>query len=294
MSELGNRLREAREEKGLTLDDLEEMTKIQKRYLKGIEEGNYDLIPGKFYVRAFIKQYAETVGLDADLVFEEYRSEIPSVYDEDLPEAISRTQARRQVSRGASRFFEVLPKIILAVFIVGAVVLLWYFVQKGVENQAGEAVNEARGEEINVHQSGELPAADENEDTEEDEATSEENESAEEPGDEAGQQIHFVSEENNREIYELVNADQFLLKLAVVDGGTSWVSVRGSDGKEIQQATLNINNPELELDVSDQEFVDIRMGYSPATEIFVNEEKLEFEPTNDVKNIRIQFTQSEE
>ena len=99
-------------------------------------------------------------------------------------------------------------------------------------------MNEARGEEINVHQSGELPAADENEDAGEDEATAEENESAEEPGDEAGQQIHFVSEENNREIYELVNADQFLLKLAVVDGGTSWVSVRGSDGKEIQQATL--------------------------------------------------------
>ena len=48
MSELGNRLREAREEKGLTLDDLEEMTKIQKRYLKGIEEGNYDLILANF------------------------------------------------------------------------------------------------------------------------------------------------------------------------------------------------------------------------------------------------------
>ncbi|UJZ88526.1 helix-turn-helix domain-containing protein [Heyndrickxia coagulans] len=77
MTELGNRLKEARKEKGISLDDLQEMTKIQKRYLKNIEEGNYDSMPGKFYVRAFIKQYAEAVGLDPETLFEEYESDIP-------------------------------------------------------------------------------------------------------------------------------------------------------------------------------------------------------------------------
>ncbi len=71
MTELGNRLKEAREEKGMSLDDLQAATKIQKRYLTALEEGNYDIIPGKFYVRAFIKQYAEAVGLDSELLFEE-------------------------------------------------------------------------------------------------------------------------------------------------------------------------------------------------------------------------------
>ena len=61
MTELGKILKEAREAKGLSLDDLQQITKIQKRYLIGIEEGNYDMMPGKFYVRAFIKQYAEAV-----------------------------------------------------------------------------------------------------------------------------------------------------------------------------------------------------------------------------------------
>ncbi|MFL6517543.1 MAG: helix-turn-helix domain-containing protein, partial [Bacillus sp. (in: firmicutes)] len=56
MTELGNRLKEARLAKGLSLDDLQSMTKIQKRYLIGIEEGNYASMPGNFYVRAFIKQ----------------------------------------------------------------------------------------------------------------------------------------------------------------------------------------------------------------------------------------------
>ena len=73
MTELGKRLREAREEKNISLDELQEMTKIQKRYLIGIEEGNYAIMPGNFYVRAFIRQYAEAVGLDPDELFEQYK-----------------------------------------------------------------------------------------------------------------------------------------------------------------------------------------------------------------------------
>ena len=53
MTELGTILKEARIAKNLSLDDLQEITKIQKRYLIGIEEGNYSLMPGKFYVTSF-------------------------------------------------------------------------------------------------------------------------------------------------------------------------------------------------------------------------------------------------
>ena len=78
LTELGNRLKEARLVKGLSLDDLQEITKIQKRYLIGIEEGNFSSMPGKFYVRAFIKQYAEAVGLEPEEIFEKFNSEIPN------------------------------------------------------------------------------------------------------------------------------------------------------------------------------------------------------------------------
>ncbi|MGY3724773.1 protein RodZ, contains Xre-like HTH and DUF4115 domains [Granulicatella balaenopterae] len=63
---IGNKLQKARQSKGYTLDDLQQMTKIQKKYLIAIEEGDYDIMPGEFYTKAFIKQVADTVGLDGE------------------------------------------------------------------------------------------------------------------------------------------------------------------------------------------------------------------------------------
>ncbi len=66
MTELGQKLKEARGTKGLSIDQLHEITKIQKRHLVAIEEGSYDVLPGAFYARAFIKQYADAVGLNGE------------------------------------------------------------------------------------------------------------------------------------------------------------------------------------------------------------------------------------
>lgn len=68
MDNIGQTLKAAREKKGYTLDDLQQITKIQKRYLIAIEENNFEALPGQFYVRAFVRQYANTVGLDGDAV----------------------------------------------------------------------------------------------------------------------------------------------------------------------------------------------------------------------------------
>lgn len=106
MTELGIRLKEAREEKAMSLDDLQAATKIQKRYLTALEEGNYDIIPGKFYVRAFIKQYAEAVGLDADQLFEEHKKDIPNTYHDDVSEKISGMNLQKEMPKPASKALE--------------------------------------------------------------------------------------------------------------------------------------------------------------------------------------------
>ena len=83
MTGLGDRLREARTAKGFSLDDLQSITKIQKRYLSGIENEDYSMMPGAFYVRAFIKQYAEAVGLNADDMLALYKDSTPSAILEE-------------------------------------------------------------------------------------------------------------------------------------------------------------------------------------------------------------------
>ncbi|MFC5648955.1 helix-turn-helix domain-containing protein [Paenibacillus solisilvae] len=105
MSDLGALLRKAREQRGYSLDDIQELTKIRKRYLEAIEEGNYKVLPGSFYVRAFVKNYSETVGLDAEEVLHLYQKEIPSAVPEQVVEPIQRPRrAQRQSSDRLSRW----------------------------------------------------------------------------------------------------------------------------------------------------------------------------------------------
>lgn len=62
--QIGEQLKSARLVKHLTLDDIQDITKIQVKYLEAIETNNLSVLPGDFYVRAFIRQYAMAVNLN--------------------------------------------------------------------------------------------------------------------------------------------------------------------------------------------------------------------------------------
>ncbi|RUT29779.1 helix-turn-helix domain-containing protein [Paenibacillus zeisoli] len=101
MSDLGQQLKEARLQRGLSLDDVQEMTKIRKRYLEAIEAGDYKVLPGSFYVRAFIKTYAEAVGVDSDGLLEEHRKDVPVSEPEPTMEPV--IQKRRSSHAATER-----------------------------------------------------------------------------------------------------------------------------------------------------------------------------------------------
>src|SRR5919106_1569413 len=78
---IGERLREARRARGLDLEEVAERTKIRSRYLRALEDEDWDLLPGATYVRGFLHAYAELLGLDAEAIrsaiTKEHRPESP-------------------------------------------------------------------------------------------------------------------------------------------------------------------------------------------------------------------------
>ncbi len=64
MTSIGERLREERVRRGLTIEQVAGQTKIHASMLEAIETENFDLLPGGFFARSFIRQYARVLGVD--------------------------------------------------------------------------------------------------------------------------------------------------------------------------------------------------------------------------------------
>ncbi|MCM3570772.1 helix-turn-helix domain-containing protein [Neobacillus mesonae] len=302
MTELGNRLKEARLAKNLSLDDLQSLTKIQKRYLIGIEEGNYSSMPGNFYVRAFIKQYTEALGLDPDEIFETYKSEIPASLNEELPQQLSRVKTNKALSEGNSKIFDILPKILIGVFVVGVAGILYYFLYNHAGNDTTESMNnetEPVKVENKIDQNAKTSEKVQTEDKNQGGKDSKKgtNEETTPPASEANpQELSVVKSQGKNSTFDLKNADQFVLK--VVSKGKTWVTIRNGKGKTFYSGMLQTGGTESQtVDFSDEKEAYIVVGNSLDTDIFVNDQKLEFavDPSKMVRqNITIQYVPKNE
>lgn len=83
---LANELREQREKSELSLQQLAAKTRIDLKFLEAIEQGNFAFLP-ELYVKAFMKQYAKTVGLDENIIIKKYEAaKEGKEYNPNLPE----------------------------------------------------------------------------------------------------------------------------------------------------------------------------------------------------------------
>ena len=72
----GERLRAAREAKGLSVDDVSAATRIPKRHLETIEDGDFAVLPGRTYAIGFSRSYAKAVGLNDEEIVNEVREQL--------------------------------------------------------------------------------------------------------------------------------------------------------------------------------------------------------------------------
>lgn len=92
--EIGSQLRRAREAMGLSLEDVQQKTKIHAEYLQALEKDQFDSLPSPFYVRAFLRTYARCLGMDPQSLLDRY---------ERLNQGGAEPAARfRRTSRGQS------------------------------------------------------------------------------------------------------------------------------------------------------------------------------------------------
>jgi cytoskeleton protein RodZ len=72
--EIGSTLREARVRRKLTLQQVEDDTKIRVKYVQAMENEDFDVMPGSTYVKGFLRTYATYLGIDPEVIIDEYRS----------------------------------------------------------------------------------------------------------------------------------------------------------------------------------------------------------------------------
>src|SRR5688572_8430176 len=80
-STLGEKLRQAREERGISISEVAEQTRISSLYLKSIEDDNYKPLPGGIFIKGFVKAYAKYVGIDEAEALQDY-ARLLSQYEE--------------------------------------------------------------------------------------------------------------------------------------------------------------------------------------------------------------------
>ncbi|WP_285835399.1 RodZ domain-containing protein [Sporosarcina sp. NCCP-2716] len=296
LSGLGNRLQEARKAKGYTLDDLQAITKIQKRYLAGIENEDYSMMPGSFYVRAFIKQYAEAVGLDSQEMLALYRDNESSVQMRE--EEVQRSAPQMQQKPGylkSGRMNEVLPKIIAALFIVvilGVVVFLY-------QHQASAPKpEEATTDEMTVDKPKDDPVVDDKGQGDKADGEPADGEDADKAEPEAEpeapapeQTLTQSSISGATSTFTLENAETFSVTVKVKQDGESWIGITNPNGEELlpQGARVMTGGQEETVDLNGQQSARIRVGRTQFTEVLVNGEPLAYPNDTVTQNIIIEY-----
>jgi cytoskeleton protein RodZ len=94
VASFGENLRKERELRGISLREIAEATKIGVRFLEALEKDRLDLLPGGLFPRAFVRQYARHLGLDAERVVAEF------VYSHGEPAPPPQQQQRRPLPLG--------------------------------------------------------------------------------------------------------------------------------------------------------------------------------------------------
>lgn len=245
-------------------------------------------LPGDFYVRAFIQQYAKVVDLDGDELLAQLeektgvKTETPVAH-----EATTRTEAVRieQAEKNdfLGKLMNYLPTIIIVIVVVAILgtiyVVAWGNHSKNTESQSSSSQTVSVSSDVKKKKSSASTSSAKK-------TTSSKTPSAKKKSAASTKQtIENVSSEGSKFVYDVKNAeDKNKLELSV-SGSAAWSAV-SSNGSQVWQGTLNDGGSHTVELPGSTTTITISLGNSNSTSLKLNGKKFDYKKENDTLTVR--------
>ncbi|EEG76206.1 helix-turn-helix domain-containing protein [Dethiobacter alkaliphilus] len=277
MQEIGQELKQAREDRGLTLEALSSSTLIAKKYLKALEEGDFDQFPGEVYLKGALRKYATEVGLDPEPLLTRYTGTEAQTDNQDneqpkpvekkkpMPEAVMKNyNTVRRINKGRLAMFV----LVLALLFVGVRAILISADSPASTEPPALEDNELPGEQTPDDQpapDGEPAEEEEPEDVEEQEP-----------------EMRIEAEDiQGGERFTVYNADSLVVDLSF--SARCWVRAH-TDGSQEFEHTFSAGD---ERSVRAENELRFRFGAASAVTVEVNGETIELPQSGNAYNVEI-------
>ena len=312
-SAIGQELQQARLDRGLSLDDIQQSTKIQKRYLAAIESGQFDQLPGAFYERAFVRQYATAVGIDAFAFMQKYENEDAETPQPDLSAArvdadnVTRAGMHQTEETVADKTRSMMLKIIIGVVIVAIIAIIWAVVSSFAGSAKQESKNQSTvsvstSQVANKDSSSKKASSKSSATTS---SASESKSSASSSSKKASSKSSSEKKEKTAKVdlgesnvsgttvtYDSVKAPDKAMKMQLkAEDGSSWMQVSDAAGTVLWNGTVeDSKTQEVEIPTS-ANGVQVSIGNALATKVSLNGKSVDLQSNNaSVWHLNMNFT----
>ena len=250
---IGEVLRLARINQGLSLEELQEKTEIQLNFLEAMEADDFDQLPSTFYARSFLRKYAWAVELDERIVLDAYDSGSMITYEEvDVDEeALS---GRRRSNKKKTSY---LPLFYFVLFALSILIFVTYYVWNYIQTQPSPS--SANYSVVSSTSSTTSSSSSSSSQTSSSSSTTE--------------STITVSGEGNRIEARYKTSKEIATVQLTVSNATSWVSVSGSELEG--GVTLSSDNKNAKTTVSTKEPVTITLGVVKGVTLTVDNQTID-------------------
>ena len=270
---IGEVLRLARTNQGLTLEELHKKTEIQLDMLEAMEADDFDQLPSPFYTRSFLRKYAWAVELDERIVLDAYDSGTMITYEEVDVDEDELTGRRRSSKKSKASF---LPLFYFILFALSIVIFVTYYVWNYIQTQP----ERLSASSYSVVQATSSTSS----------VTSSSSRSSSSSSSNIEPTISVSGEGNRVEIAYKTSKETAKLQLSVSDA-RSWVSV--SESELEGGVTLSPDNKSAETTVSTKNPVTITLGVVKGVALTVDDQTVDLSKlTAQTGQITVTFTRN--